>query len=136
MFRAHWLGWLMLAVGLCLGAVVSLRGFRQRRVGPLLASLLFAGINPGWWMSAYSGDCGTSRVSGSALITGLFFLVAIVGRWINPVERAGAGVRAVLGCAVALAIFVLLPMLSFAVRDSEWNACLERDDSRHDIRRR
>jgi len=76
MFKAQLFGgcsWIA-SIGMIAGATL----LRRRRDGgrrvPWLAGLV--AIHPGWWMSAYGGDCGAALVSWSLVATTLIGLAA------------------------------------------------------------
>jgi hypothetical protein len=82
-------GWI--AFGVAVAAVLGTIAFllRRRRLRawhlPALAALP---IHPALWLSAYIGDCGTSRVGGSALMTSLCIAwTALVLRSPSPRRR-------------------------------------------------
>jgi len=57
-----------LAVAIAAGPVAWFATSR-RRLGRFLSLVVLAALHPGWWMPAYSGDCGELRLVSSALAT-------------------------------------------------------------------
>jgi hypothetical protein len=57
-----------LAVASALGPLARFTTSR-RRLGRFVSVVVLAGFHPGWWMPAYSGDCGQMRLVSSALAT-------------------------------------------------------------------
>jgi len=65
--------WAMAGAGLVMVPVAWTLLARGARVLPALV-VGVAAINPGWWLSAYDGDCGITRLLGSVL----FFVITLV----------------------------------------------------------
>jgi hypothetical protein len=57
-----------LAGATAVGAVAQFATSR-RRLGRFVSLVVLVGLHPGWWVSAYSGDCGELRLVSSALAT-------------------------------------------------------------------
>src|SRR4051794_17546912 len=62
MQNSNRLGWVLLLIGLLLGAVAAERAFRRRKYPIAVAAILICALHPGIWYSAYVGDCGFARV--------------------------------------------------------------------------
>jgi hypothetical protein len=66
------LGWQLwaaaAAIAIVCGAIARWRRASWRRLIPLAALVV---LHPGWWMSAYGGDCGITLVEGSISMTAL-----------------------------------------------------------------
>jgi hypothetical protein len=75
-----------LAVASAMGAVARFATSR-RRVGRFVAVVVLAALHPGWWVPAYSGDCGQMRLVSSALATIACTLLA-VPLWRRPQRTA------------------------------------------------
>lgn len=60
-------------------AVVAIAAFaiRSRRSGRLTSTLALAGLHPGWWVTAYSGDCGEARLALSVVATVICAVLAL-----------------------------------------------------------
>jgi hypothetical protein len=57
-----------LAVVSAMGPVARFATSR-RSVGRFISVVVLAALHPGWWVPAYSGDCGELRLVSSALAT-------------------------------------------------------------------
>jgi hypothetical protein len=123
-----WLGWFTFALTLCLALVLSLRAFHDKAFGKLVAGWLCVAVHPGWWLIG-GGDCGISRVFGSALMTAGAIALAIGCDWVRPFGERGPIVRGLLAVACAVVVFtacvgVQLPM---SMADPGLQECRERN---------
>ncbi len=55
----------------------------RRRLGRFVSVVVLAALHPGWWVPAYSGDCGEMRLVSSALATIACIFLA-VPLWRRP----------------------------------------------------
>ena len=75
----------VLHAGALVFAVVALAAFAVRscRTGRLTSTLVLAGLHPGWWVTAYSGDCGEARLALSVVATVICAVLAL-SMWKKP----------------------------------------------------
>ncbi len=130
MMHAHWFGWLTFSLALAMAVVLSLRALKDRRFGKLVGGWVCVAVHPGWWLSAYSGDCGSSRLLGGSTMTVGLLVVALGAGWFRPLERVGRTARlaATVGLTLLLLFATILAPLSMRTLDAEYGACLARAD--------
>ncbi len=55
---------------LIIAAAAGMRfAISRQRLKRFISVVLLATLNPGWWLSAYAGDCGSTRLLASAIAT-------------------------------------------------------------------
>ena len=83
--------WALLGLAIVAAGWCAWRAWRRRATWLALASLLLIAVHPAWWLSGYSGDCGASKLWGSAIGTFLVLVVAALGWSRTRVARLGLG---------------------------------------------
>ncbi len=81
----------LVSVGIALLSAVRLVATRNG-AGKAVSTVVLAALHPGWWMSSYSGDCGTDRVAFSTLVTiacAVLLVLLLRNRERRPSERSG-----------------------------------------------
>lgn len=127
MERAMVVGWATAVLTLALAGCLAWKAVRDRKFLQLSGLAFVALFHPGWWLSAFSGDCGFTRIAGAGFFAGLLPAILagrrVLGEESTPARRLlsmGAG------AAVGGLVFVSVEALSFSFRSSEWQKCISR----------
>jgi hypothetical protein len=86
MHQANLFGWALVLIAMLVATVGIVIALRARRFALAGAILLLLVLHGGWWLSAYRGDCGSSRVGVSLWDTQTIALLTLLA-------GAGAGTR-------------------------------------------